>query len=62
MGRRDDIYSNDLEGAAYFESQVAELPDEHYEAQEEADDPDLEDEDEEESYPVILQAAKPLVG
>ena len=49
MGRRDDIYSNDLEGAAYFESQVAELPDEHYEAQEEADDPDLEDEDEEES-------------
>jgi len=44
MGRRDDIYSNDLEGAAYFESQVAELPDEHYEAQEEADDPE-EDED-----------------
>ena len=47
MGRRrDDIYSNDLEGAAYHESQFAEYPDEYFEAQREADGSEDDDEDE----------------
>tara|TARA_R100000664_G_C2701934_1_gene101943 strand:- start:443 stop:610 length:168 start_codon:yes stop_codon:yes gene_type:complete len=46
--RRDDVYSNDLEGAAYHESQFAELPEEFWDAQREADQDDEQEVEEEE--------------
>tara|TARA_R100000234_G_scaffold62535_2_gene37944 strand:- start:4663 stop:4839 length:177 start_codon:yes stop_codon:yes gene_type:complete len=47
--RRDDVYSNDLEGAAYHEAQFAELPEEFWDARREADQDEeqgVEEEDE----------------
>ena len=37
MGRRDDVYSNDSDGAEFHESQYAEYPDEYYDVLSEAD-------------------------
>ena len=46
-GRRDDLYSNDLEGVEFHEAQYAERPEEFWDALKEADE-DIADEEEEE--------------
>tara|TARA_R100001443_G_scaffold18242_2_gene29061 strand:+ start:1385 stop:1552 length:168 start_codon:yes stop_codon:yes gene_type:complete len=51
-GRRDDIYSNDLEGAEFHEAQYAERPEEFWDALKEADEDMADEEDEQDEEEV----------